>query len=252
MAILDSQLFARSSACLNIFQDLPLQLRTDARDPRRDVLSGCRKDGPEDQLFRRTEVSRRESLSKRVTVRRLGTSAAQLSFLHRDCWRHWRGPLHPMTTTQLANPRTLRPRSRPLGRSAHRLKPGWRYRAAVARSRTPKGVLTFWTRARRFFWSWWPWAIVSIWAISDARWGLATGCAAMATVNYLLAPAADPPRFGLDHEFSVESPEFATTMAGASGNPFLPGNRLELLNNGDAFYPSMLDAIKSVQIIDHG
>jgi cardiolipin synthase len=34
-------------------------------------------------------------------------------------------------------------------------------------------------------------------------------------------------------------------MAGASGNPFLPGNRVELLNNGDAFYPSMLDAIKS-------
>jgi cardiolipin synthase len=67
----------------------------------------------------------------------------------------------------------------------------------------------------------------------------------MAMVSYFLTPAADPPRFGLDHEFSVESPEFVTTMAGASGNPFLPGNRLELLNNGDAFYPSMLDAVKS-------
>ena len=115
------------------------------------------------------------------------------------------------------------------------------------RRRSPKGGLTFWTRARRLFWSWWPWAIVSIWAISDARWGWAIGCAAMAIVSYLLTPAADPPRFGLDHEFAVDSPEFASTMAGASGNPFLPGNRLELLNNGDAFYPAMLDAIKSAR-----
>lgn len=155
---------------------------------------------------------------------------------------------HPMTTPQIANPSFgLRPRSRPLARSAHRLRPGWRHQAADKRSATPKGLLTFWIRARRLFWSWWPWAIISIYAVSDARWGWAIGCAAMATVSYLLTPAAEPPRFGLDHEFSVDSPEFASTMAGASGNPFLPGNRLELLNNGDAFYPAMLDAIKSAR-----
>ena len=110
-----------------------------------------------------------------------------------------------------------------------------------------KGALTFWTRARRLFWSWWPWAIASLWAISDARWGWAIGCGAMALVSHLLTPAADPPRFGLDHEFAVDSPEFVKTMAGATGHPFLPGNRLELLNNGDAFYPRMLEAIKSAQ-----
>ena len=38
--------------------------------------------------------------------------------------------------------------------------------------------------------------------------------------------------------------EFVGTVAGASGSPFLEGNRLELLNNGDAFYPPMLAAIK--------
>ena len=157
-----------------------------------------------------------------------------------------------MITSQTVNPRALRPRSRPFARSAHRLKPGWRHRIADSRRRPPKGALTFWTRARRLFWSWWPWAIVSIWAISDARWGWAIGCGAMALVSYLLTPAADPPRFGLDHEFAVESPEFVKTMAGASGNPFLPGNRLELLNNGDAFYPAMLEAIKSAQCFDHG
>ena len=108
-------------------------------------------------------------------------------------------------------------------------------------------MLTFWTRARRLLWSWWPWAIVSIWAIGDARWGWAIGAGVMALVSYLIAPAAAPPRFGLDHEFSIESPEFVGTVAGASGSPFLGGNRLELLNNGDAFYPAMLTAIKAAE-----
>jgi cardiolipin synthase len=69
----------------------------------------------------------------------------------------------------------------------------------------------------------------------------------MAILSYLLAPAAVPPRFGLDHEFSIDSPEFVGTVAGASGSPFLDGNSLELLNNGDAFYPSMLAAIKGAR-----
>ena len=111
----------------------------------------------------------------------------------------------------------------------------------------PKGVLTFWTRARRLLWSWWPWAMVSIWGMGDARWGWAIGGGAMALVSYLIAPRAAPPRFGLDHEFPVESPEFVATVAGASGSPFLAGNSLELLNNGDAFYPPMLAAIEGAE-----
>jgi cardiolipin synthase len=108
-------------------------------------------------------------------------------------------------------------------------------------------MLTFWTRARRLLWSWWPWAFVSIWAIGDSKWGWAIGAGAMALVSYLIAPAAAPPRFGLDHEFSLDSPQFVTTVAGASGSPFLEGNSLTLLNNGDAFYPPMLQAIKAAE-----
>ena len=107
--------------------------------------------------------------------------------------------------------------------------------------------MTFWTRARRLLWSWWPWALVSIWAIGSAEWGWAIGGGAMALVSYLMAPPAPPPRFGLDHEFSIDSPEFIGTVAGASGSPFLDGNTLELLDNGDAFYPPMLAAIKSAE-----
>ena len=42
----------------------------------------------------------------------------------------------------------------------------------------------------------------------------------MALVSHLLTPAADPPRFGLDHEFAVDSPEFVKTMAGATATRF--------------------------------
>jgi cardiolipin synthase len=112
----------------------------------------------------------------------------------------------------------------------------------------PKGVLSFWTRARRLLWSWWPWAVLSIWAIGETRWGWAIGSAAMAIVSYLIAPAVAPPRYGLDHEFSIDSPEFVGTVAGASGSPFLDGNTVALLNNGDAFYPPMLAAIEGARV----
>ncbi|MBF8299719.1 MAG: Cardiolipin synthase, partial [Acidobacteria bacterium] len=65
----------------------------------------------------------------------------------------------------------------------------------------------------------------------------------VAFLNYLLTPVANPPRYGLDHEFPVESAEFLSTIAGATGVPFVGGNRIDLLNNGDAFYPAMLTDI---------
>ena len=65
----------------------------------------------------------------------------------------------------------------------------------------------------------------------------------MAIVSYLIAPVESPPRYGLDHEFAVDSPEFLSTIAGATGVPFTRGNRLTLLNNGDEFYPAMLEEI---------
>ena len=136
-----------------------------------------------------------------------------------------------------------RARSQPRAWSNRNVKHGWRRVSIDPRSRAPKGVLSFWTRARRLLWSWWPWALMSVWSVAEGRWGWAIGTGAMAMVSYLIAPAALPPRFGLDHEFSIESNEFLDTIAGASGVPFVEGNAVELLNNGDAFYPRMLEAI---------
>lgn len=120
----------------------------------------------------------------------------------------------------------------------------WRYRLSPdPLHREPKGVLPPWTRARRLFWSWWPWAVACLYALARDYWSWAIGLGAMATVSYLISPSECPPRYGLDHEFAVDDEEFLPTMTGATGVPFQPGNRIDLLNNGDEFYPSMLEAI---------
>ena len=67
------------------------------------------------------------------------------------------------------------------------------------------------------------------------------GIAIWSGVCSLSTPVEFPPQYGLDHGLSVGDPEFVNTMAGAAGVPFLPGNSLELLNNGDRFYPAMLE-----------
>ncbi len=112
------------------------------------------------------------------------------------------------------------------------------------RTTKPKGLSTAWTRVRRLVWSWSPWAALSVYLIVQDHWWGAALAALWSGVSSLSTPAEFPPQFGLDHGLKVGSPEFLNTMAGAAGVPFAPGNTLELLNNGDRFYPSMLTAIQ--------
>src|SRR4029079_9406373 len=134
----------------------------------------------------------------------------------------------------------LKLKSRPLFWFRLGVGPGWQRDDLDSPSRPAKGSLSLLTRGRSLLWSWWPWAIVCIWRIAAQDWGWAIGAGSFALVAYLLEPAALPPRFGLDHEFAVDSDEFISTMAGVSGAPFVDGNALEVLNNGDEFYPRML------------
>jgi cardiolipin synthase A/B len=121
-----------------------------------------------------------------------------------------------------------------------------RWRRGIAldpRFQEPKGQATLWTRARKVLWSWWPWFVVAVVTAYDNRWGWAFSAGAMAFVSYLVTPIETPPRYGLEHEFSIDSDEFLTTITGATGVPILAGNRIDVLNNGDEFYPVMLEAI---------
>ncbi len=121
-------------------------------------------------------------------------------------------------------------------------------RATDPRHRPPKGLPAFWTRVRRLFWSWWPWSVLSVWAFTADRDGWGIGALCMALFSYLSAPVETPPRFGLEHEMAVDSDEFLTSMSGATGAPFVPGNRVEVLNNGDEFYPPMLEDVEKAQL----
>jgi cardiolipin synthase len=137
------------------------------------------------------------------------------------------------------------PKSRPVFWFRKRVGPSWRFDGVPTDA--PKGRLSLLTRARRLLWSWWPWALVTLWAIAEHRWGWAVGAGAFALIAYLVAPSALPPRYGLDHQFSIDSDEFLGTIAGVTGVPLLEGNAIELLNNGDAFYPRMLEAIEGAR-----
>jgi cardiolipin synthase len=125
----------------------------------------------------------------------------------------------------------------------------WRHRLAPdPRLTAPKGTFHFGTRLRHLFWSWWPWAIASIVLIAAHEWMLALAVGAMSFVSFVTTPSEFPPRYGLDHAFSVADEQFVETMSGATGHGPLPGNRITLLNNGDEFYPSMLEAIEGAEV----
>ena len=121
----------------------------------------------------------------------------------------------------------------------------WRTRLAPRppRTRREKGAAGVWTRARRLLWARWPWVAMTVAALVLDAWGWAVLWGCLSVAAHVLAPVESPPKYGLDHEFPVADPEFLDSVIGVTGTPFLPGNRVDLLNNGDEFYPSMLEAL---------
>jgi cardiolipin synthase len=115
------------------------------------------------------------------------------------------------------------------------------------KARRQIGVRTVWAKVRQIVFLWWAWGTAAIIALIYDNWGWAVGTGLMALFAFLAWPREVPPRVGLDHEFCVEDDEFLSTMAGATGIPFFEGNRIEILNNGDRFYPAMLKAIAQAE-----
>jgi len=103
------------------------------------------------------------------------------------------------------------------------------------------------TRLRRLLWSWWVWAAMAVVLLRVDSSGWAGVTAALAVVARLTERRVHPPRFGLDHEVGCDSVEFLATVAGATGTPFVAGNQVEMLHNGDAFYPRMLEDIRQAE-----
>ena len=103
---------------------------------------------------------------------------------------------------------------------------------------------TLWTRIRRSLFTWWLWAGAAVWATLQRDWGNASWLWLMAAATRIAAPIERPPLYGLEHQMAVGTKAFVESVAGATGAPFVDGNRVTVLNNGDEFYPAMLDAFR--------
>jgi cardiolipin synthase len=110
-----------------------------------------------------------------------------------------------------------------------------------------KGVPGVGARLRRLLWEWYVWAVAAGVAAYFDENGAFWTFVSLTIVAVLFAPPEHSPTFGLDHAFEIESEEFLSTIAGATDTPFSLGNRIEILNNGDEFYPRMLDDVLAAE-----
>ncbi len=97
---------------------------------------------------------------------------------------------------------------------------------------------------RYFVWTAWVWVLLLSAEASLKHWLLIFGVMLTSFAFYLFRPGADEPLYGLDHDFAIDSDEFLPSISGATDMVFLPGNSVRILNNGDEFYPVMLDEIR--------
>jgi cardiolipin synthase len=110
----------------------------------------------------------------------------------------------------------------------------------------PEG-LGFFARLRWYIWRGWLWVLLRAAEASWKRWLLIGAIALLAVIAYLFNPIEESPEYGLNHDFAIESAEFLSTIAGATDTPLQQGNKIEIYNNGDEFYPPMLEAIKQAR-----
>ena len=111
-------------------------------------------------------------------------------------------------------------------------------------SAPPRGLLG---KVRHGVWSAWLWLLVWMAEASWKRWLLVLGLLAFGYVVFLANPIEESPEYGLDHDFGIESEEFIASIVGATDTPFAPGNRIDIYNNGDEFYPPMLAEIEEAK-----
>jgi len=122
------------------------------------------------------------------------------------------------------------------------------YRLSPARPKPKRlGRLERWDRVRRVIRTWWIWLVVAITAHLTGHWILTLIAGAWSFFFYQTTPESHPAVYALETDLDVESPEFPVTMAGMTGMPMVPGNQVALFNDGDEFFPAMLEAVESAE-----
>src|SRR5690349_5586126 len=62
-----------------------------------------------------------------------------------------------------------------------------------------------------------------------------------------LTTGEKPVRKHVEHLYAIGDPQFQRTLGVLLGPDILPGNRFEVLLNGDEIFPAMLDAIRQAK-----
>jgi cardiolipin synthase len=122
------------------------------------------------------------------------------------------------------------------------------YRLAPAKPRPRRfGSVEFGDRLRALLRAWALWVVAALVLNHAGFWQLALVAGALAFLLYQATTGRYPVVYPLESSLDVDSEEFQNTMEGATGMPFVPGNHVAIYNNGDEFYPAMLDAIESAK-----
>lgn len=122
------------------------------------------------------------------------------------------------------------------------------YRLAPARTRPKRyGAVDLPDRIRHVFRAWWAWLAAAIALQWAGHWNYAVAVGAVAFFQYHTSAETHPAVYPLGANLDVDSMEFQNTIEGVTGMPFVPGNRVAIYNNGDEFYPAMLEAIEAAE-----
>jgi cardiolipin synthase len=108
-------------------------------------------------------------------------------------------------------------------------------------------VRDYWEIVRRLIRAWWLWLAIAVLTYQLGHWYLAVIAGAFSFIFYHTAANPHPALYALEPDFDTDSTEFRYTMAGMTGMPLVEGNHVSVFNNGDEFYPAMLEAIEAAQ-----
>jgi cardiolipin synthase A/B len=120
-------------------------------------------------------------------------------------------------------------------------------RLAPAKKPQPLSAADFWERGRRALRAWQLWLAAAILLYAHGHWPSAVVAAAISFVFYHTSTDSHPALYALEPDFAADTPEFRNTMAGMTGMPLIARNSVEIYNDGDEFYPAMLEEIESAQ-----
>ena len=122
------------------------------------------------------------------------------------------------------------------------------YRLAPSRPRPKRfGVVDFPDRVRHVLRAWWAWLGVALALQWAGLWPYAFAAGVVAFFQYHTSSEPHPAIYPLEADLCVESLEFENTIEGVTGMSFVSGNHVAIFNNGNEFYPAMLDAIESAE-----